>query len=126
MGYIRSPKPSNGPEKKGTHRKYEREQHRLLMASNAQTPKLNCSKHSESGIACHHDRTVEYFTPMANTCPRGDSHHQLKGMFKKHVLAEAGSPSSKAAAISTRGAYMKYVSTAKWRERRWRLFSTFP
>jgi len=28
-------------------------------------------------------RTVEYFTPMANTCPRGDSHHQLEGMFKK-------------------------------------------
>jgi len=26
----------------------------------------------------------------------------------------------------TRGAYMEYVSTAKWRERRWRLFSTFP
>ncbi len=26
----------------------------------------------------------------------------------------------------TRGAYSQYVSTAKWRERRWRLFSTFP
>jgi hypothetical protein len=73
-----------------------------------------------------HGGTGEYFTPMANTCPRGDSHHQLEGMFKKHVLAEAGSPSSKAAAILTRGAYMEYVSTAKWRERRWRLFSTFP
>jgi len=36
------------------------------------------------------------------------------------------SPSSKAAAILTRGAYIEYVSTAKWRERRWRLFSTFP
>jgi hypothetical protein len=36
------------------------------------------------------------------------------------------SPSSKAAALLTRGAYMEYVSTAKWRERRWRLFSTFP
>ncbi len=55
-------------------------------------------------------------------------------MFKKHVLAEAGSPSSpvlslaegKAAAFLTRGAYSQYVSTAKWRERRWRLFSTFP
>jgi len=47
-------------------------------------------------------------------------------MFKKHVLAKAGSPSSKAAAILTRGAYSQYVSTAKWRERRWRLFSTFP
>ncbi|MEC4681854.1 MAG: hypothetical protein VST67_14315 [Nitrospirota bacterium] len=43
-------------------------------------------------------------------------------MFKKHVLAEAGNPSSKAAAILTRGAYMEYVRTAKWRERRWRLF----
>jgi len=47
------------------------------------------------------------------------------------------SSSSKAAAILTRGAYIEYVSTAKWRqclasrfgkarERRWRLFSTFP
>ncbi|MEE8125704.1 MAG: hypothetical protein V3T42_07830, partial [Nitrospirales bacterium] len=36
------------------------------------------------------------------------------------------SPSSKAAANLTRGAYSEYVSTAKWRERRWRLFSTFP
>ncbi len=26
----------------------------------------------------------------------------------------------------TRGAYSQYVSTATWRERRWRLFSTFP
>ncbi|MEC4681539.1 MAG: hypothetical protein VST67_12700, partial [Nitrospirota bacterium] len=26
----------------------------------------------------------------------------------------------------TRGAYSQYVSTAQWRERRWRLFSTFP
>ncbi len=47
-------------------------------------------------------------------------------MFKKPVLAEAGSPSSKAAAILARGAYFQYVSTAQWRERRWRLFSTFP
>ncbi len=36
------------------------------------------------------------------------------------------SPSSKAAANLTRGAYSEYVSTAKWRERRWRLFLTFP
>ncbi|MEE9232179.1 MAG: hypothetical protein V3U07_01865 [Nitrospirales bacterium] len=35
------------------------------------------------------------------------------------------SSSSKAIAILTRGAYSEYVSTAKWRERRWRLFSTF-
>ena len=27
--------------------------------------------------------TVEYFIPMADTGPRGDSHHQLEGMFKK-------------------------------------------
>jgi len=27
--------------------------------------------------------TVEYFTPMANKRPRGGSHHQLEGMFKK-------------------------------------------
>ena len=26
--------------------------------------------------------TVEYFIPMANTGPRGGSHHQLEGMFK--------------------------------------------
>ncbi len=63
-------------------------------------------------------QTVEYFTPMANKCPRGDRHHQLEGMFKKPVPAEAGSPPSKAAAILTRGAYSQYVSTAKWRERR--------
>ncbi len=36
------------------------------------------------------------------------------------------SPSSKAAALLTRGAFSQYVSTAKGRERRWRLFSTFP
>ncbi len=49
-----------------------------------------------------------------------------RGMIKKHVPAEAGSPSSKAAAFMTRGAYSQFVSTAKGRERRWRLFSTFP
>ena len=36
------------------------------------------------------------------------------------------SPSSKAAAVFTRGAYVEYVSTEKWRERRWRLFLTAP
>jgi hypothetical protein len=36
------------------------------------------------------------------------------------------SSSSKAAALLTHGAYSQYVSTAKGRERRWRLFSTFP
>jgi hypothetical protein len=28
-------------------------------------------------------RTVEYFIFMANTGPRGNSNHQLEGMFKK-------------------------------------------
>jgi hypothetical protein len=36
------------------------------------------------------------------------------------------SQSSKATAIFARGAYTEYVSTEKWRERRWRLFSTGP
>ena len=36
------------------------------------------------------------------------------------------SPSSKAAALLVCGAYAEYVSTAKWRERNWRVFSTFP
>ena len=33
--------------------------------------------------AFQHYGAVEYFTPMAHTGPRGDSHHQLEGMFKK-------------------------------------------
>jgi hypothetical protein len=59
-----------------------------------------------------------------------------KGMFKKACPREGGGPSSKAAnrllgpegpnRCLTRGAYSQYVSTAKKRERRWRLFSTFP
>ncbi len=36
------------------------------------------------------------------------------------------SPSSKATAIFARGSYFQYVSTEKWRERRWWLFSTDP
>jgi hypothetical protein len=63
---------------------------------------------------------------MANKGPRGDNNHQLEGMVKKACPREGGGPSSKAAAILTRGAYMEYVSTAKRRERCWRLFSTFP
>jgi hypothetical protein len=27
--------------------------------------------------------TVEFFISMANSDPRGDSHHELEGMFKK-------------------------------------------
>jgi len=69
---------------------------------------------------------VEYFSSLVHTCPREYRDQQLAGMFKKPVLAEARSSSSKAAALLTRGAYSEYVSTAKWRERCWRLFSTFP
>jgi len=47
-------------------------------------------------------------------------------MFKKVRLPARSRFGSKAAAFLTRGAYMLYVSTAKGRERRWRLFSTFP
>jgi signal transduction histidine kinase len=50
--------------------------------------------------------------------------------LEKWIAATNGngqkSPSSKAAALLARGAYSQYVSTAKGRERRWRLFSTFP
>jgi len=69
---------------------------------------------------------VEYFSPIAEKGPKKNRYQQAMGMVKKHVLAEAGSSSSKAAALLTRGAYFRYVSTAKRRERRWRLFSTFP
>jgi len=55
---------------------------------------------------------------------------QLEGMFKKVRLPArsrfGGGRSSKAAAFLARGAYIRYVSTAKGRERRWRHFSTFP
>jgi len=59
------------------------------------------------------------------------------GMTKNNDVGnDQKSPSSKAAAGLTRGAYFQYVSTAKWRpacakrfgegrERRWRLFPTF-
>ena len=55
---------------------------------------------------------------------------QIQAQEETSIITAGGkvqkSPSSKAAAILTRGAYVEYVSTAKWRERRWRLFSTFP
>ena len=44
----------------------------------------------------------------------------------KNLGSVQKSSSSKAAAVLTRGAYALYVSTAKRRERRWRLFSTDP
>jgi len=45
---------------------------------------------------------------------------------KKHALSLSKGSSSKATAIFARGAHWQYVSTEKWRERRWRLFSTDP
>ncbi len=78
--------------------------------------------------------TVEYFTPLAIHTPVEKDIVSGRECSKKHALSlSEGSVQScpeaiegKAAAILTRGAYMEYVSTAKWRERRWRLFSTFP
>jgi len=42
------------------------------------------------------------------------------------ILSFPKGPSSKAAALLASRAYFQYVSTAKGRKRRWRLFSTFP
>ncbi len=58
-------------------------------------------------------------------------HYQaVSGLFKKvrsPVRSRFGEArSSKATAIFTRGAYWQYVSMEKWRERRWRFFSTGP
>jgi len=68
-------------------------------------------------LECPKKGPVEYLYPMAHACPRRNRHEPLTGMFKKHVLAAAGSPSSKAAALLARGAYLQYVSTAQGRER---------
>ena len=51
--------------------------------------------------------------------PRAIVHGRGLGAVQK-------SSSSKATAIFARGAYWQYVSTEKWRERSWRLFSTDP
>ena len=45
--------------------------------------------------------------------------HQGEGLFKK-VRPARPQP------FWHRGAYDQYVSTTKWRERRWRIFSTVP
>jgi len=51
---------------------------------------------------------------------------------KNPILSEGsvqsclGPGEGKAAAILAGGAYFQYVSIAKWGERRWRFFSTFP
>jgi len=57
------------------------------------------------------------FQGQINPQARGIS--AVSGDFQK-------SSSSKAAVIFARRAYFQYVSTEKWRERRWRIFSTVP
>ena len=57
-------------------------------------------------------------TPMAKRSPNSLNDRGLGSVQK--------SPSSKATAKLMRGAYLLYVNTANWRERRWRLFSTDP
>jgi hypothetical protein len=47
-------------------------------------------------------------------------------MIKKVIQSCPEPVEGKAAASLTRGAYFQYVSTTKWRERCWWLFSTFP
>jgi hypothetical protein len=59
------------------------------------------------------------------------THQRLRVGSKNPTLAAHPArpntpPRGKAAAVFTRGAYVEYVSTRKWRERRWRLFSTDP
>ncbi len=60
------------------------------------------------------------------------THQRLRVGSKKSDIGSPPNPAcnmpprGKAAAIFTRGAYVYYVSTEKWRERRWRLFSTDP
>ena len=56
--------------------------------------------------------------------PRAERH---KGTLHiRSFGAVQKSSSSKAAASFARRAYFQYVSTEKWRERRWRFFSTAP
>jgi hypothetical protein len=62
---------------------------------------------------------VEYLSKNGAYAPKTNSILAADGNVQK-------SPSSKATVLLTRGAYTLYVSTAKGRERRWRLFSTFP
>jgi hypothetical protein len=60
------------------------------------------------------------------------THQSLRGSVQKIQHWPPTQPGvehasrGKAAAVFTRGAYAVYVSTEKWRERRWRLFSTDP
>jgi hypothetical protein len=67
------------------------------------------------------------------TCVQDEvTHHRLRVSFKKSNVGSPPSPAcntpprGKAAVMWTRGSYAEYVSTEKWRERRWRLFSTDP
>jgi hypothetical protein len=54
------------------------------------------------------------------------AYQRPRGGSKKHVLSLSKGSSSKAAVLFARRAYFQYVSTEKWRERRWGLFSTAP
>jgi hypothetical protein len=70
--------------------------------------------------------TVEYSFPWHIQAQEETANISGRECSKKHALSLSKGPSSKAGALLTRGAYMEYVSTAKGRERRWWLFSTFP
>jgi len=57
--------------------------------------------------------------------PEEQSTSTAKGMIKK-VRPVLSLAEGKAATFLAHGAYSQYVSTTKGRERRWRLFLTFP
>ncbi|MEC4681426.1 MAG: hypothetical protein VST67_12110 [Nitrospirota bacterium] len=66
---------------------------------------------------------------MAHTFHRRNRHEPLTGMFKKVRPARPQlllAAFRRARPLGQSGAYSQYVSTAKGRERRWRLFSIFP
>jgi hypothetical protein len=54
------------------------------------------------------------------------THQRRRVSSKKHARSLPEGSVQQGAAIFTRGAYAEYVSTEKWRERRWRLFLTDP
>ncbi|MEC4674394.1 MAG: hypothetical protein VST68_09415 [Nitrospirota bacterium] len=72
--------------------------------------------------------SIDQYTPMIRRASSVGGNGQKTLLCHPPKAKGAKTPFStgKAAAILTRGAYTVYVSTAKWRERRWRLFSTFP
>jgi len=62
---------------------------------------------------------------LNNSCPRPRDGRPLADSISWRGIVQKCS-SSKAVAFLARGAYSLSVNTAKGRERRWRLFSTFP